>query len=190
MPNRSCPHCARRLPYAGRRCVHCGWTVRAAELGAGAGIAPWRRAWVWALAVVMVTAFAGNVAFRNATAIADWYATFAARYLPDMASSFGPAASGEGAFFYCARQVSKEMEGDYSVETFPSARDSRTVELGEGRYRVVAFVDQATERGEQLRHDFTCTVRYERGRWVLERLDLERYAGADGPAVRVARAAR
>ena len=31
MPKRSCPHCARRLPYAGRRCVHCGWTVDAPE---------------------------------------------------------------------------------------------------------------------------------------------------------------
>ena len=28
MARNRCPHCARRLPYAGRRCIHCGWSVR------------------------------------------------------------------------------------------------------------------------------------------------------------------
>ena len=69
------------------------------------------------------------------------------------------------------------MEGEFSVETFDAA-GSRTVPLGEGRYRIESAVDQARRSGEQVRHDFSCTVRYEAGRWVLEELKVQEFAAA------------
>jgi hypothetical protein len=73
------------------------------------------------------------------------------------------------------------MEGDYSVETFPSAAESTMQTLGYQRFRIVSFVDQARENGEKIRHEFTCTVRNDRGRWVMEELELERWAGGSAP---------
>ena len=180
MPKRSCPHCARRLPYAGRRCIHCGWTTGAADFARGAGVVWWRRARTWAVAITIAGAVTAQFAYRNATDLADWYAGFAARFLPEGASSFAPADTEPGAYFYCARQVSKKMEGEFSVETFDAA-GSRTVPLGEGRYRIESAVDQARRSGERVRHDFTCTVRYESGRWVLEELTLEEFAANQRP---------
>lgn len=175
MPNRSCPHCARRLPYAGRRCRHCGWTVDSTEHGHGAGIRWWRRARVWGVAIALSVALVSRFAYLNATALADWYATFAARYLPDGAASYAPSDSEAGAFFYCARQVARKMDDRLSVETFDGTA-ARTEPLGDRRYRVRSLVDEVRRGGEQVRHDFICTVRYERGRWVLEELKLERLA--------------
>lgn len=171
MPNRSCPHCARRLPYAGRRCIHCGWTIDSAHLERGAGVVWWRRARTWAVALTLAAAVVGQFAYRNATELADWYASFAARFLPEGASSFAPVESEPGAFFYCARQVSRKMPGEHSVETF-DADGSRTVPLGSGRYRVESAVDQDRRSGERVRHAFVCTVRFEAGRWVLEELEV------------------
>lgn len=175
MPNRSCPHCARRLPYAGRRCRHCGWRVDSAEHRRGAGIRWWRRARVWGVALALAVAMVSRFAYLNSTALADWYANFAARYLPGDASSYGPSDSEAGAFFYCARQVARKIDERLSVETFDGT-SARTERLGDRRYRVRSLVDVARRSGEQLRHDFVCTVRYERGRWVLEELTLEQLA--------------
>jgi hypothetical protein len=177
MPNRSCPHCARRLPYAGRRCIHCGWTVGSADFEQGAGVVWWRRARTWAVALALMSAVAAQFAYRNANDLADWYAGFAARFLPDGASSFAPTDTEPGAFFYCARQVSKKMDGEFSVETFDAA-GSTTVPLGGGRYRIESAVEQASQSGQQVRHGFVCTVRFEGGRWVLEELKVDRFAEA------------
>jgi hypothetical protein len=178
MPNRTCPSCLKRLPYAGRRCLHCGWTHRE-----GMDLGSVRRAWrrrqiLWGVVLLLFTAGTGSVMVRNAPTLADWYAGFAAERLAQPFSSFAPVATDASAFFYCARQVARQMEGDFSVETFPAPDASTIHTLGERRFRVVSFVEQARESGERVRHDFACTVRQDRGRWVLEDLDMEQYAGS------------
>ncbi|MBW3629212.1 MAG: hypothetical protein KY464_07940 [Gemmatimonadetes bacterium] len=103
--------------------------------------------------------------------LADWYARFASRFTSDGSSSFAPLDSEPAAFSYCARQVSKKMQGELSVETFDGA-GSRTTPLGSGRYRIESAVDQARQSGEKVRHGFSCTVRFAEGRWVLEELEV------------------
>jgi len=170
MPKRSCPRCNRRLPYAARRCVHCDWTHDAGEAPEGRSLRS--RARVWALVLALAGMVGGGMVYRNADSIAFWHASFAGRYLPSTLSSWAPTDTDVGAFFYCARQVARRMDGDFSVETFPSPDEGRSLSLGEGRYRIVSFVDEAREDGGRVRHDFVCTVHFERGRWVLEDLDL------------------
>jgi hypothetical protein len=94
MPLRDCPHCARRLPYAGRRCVHCDW-VLGADHRPGAGIAWWRRTALWALAVTLFIVVAAQYAYRNAAAIADWYATYATQYRSAETSTLPPSHSAD-----------------------------------------------------------------------------------------------
>jgi hypothetical protein len=183
---RRCPHCDRRLPYAGRRCIHCGWSIREAALERGGGVSWWRRRGLWAGITTVLLLFGVSLGFRNAPLLADWYASFAAENLPAGASSFAPTHSEAGAFFYCARQVSKRMNGNFSVETFPSQQESDLHSLGDGRYRVESFVDETREDGSRVRYAFVCDVTFQRGRWVLEELDLtERFATrpGDGPAL-------
>jgi hypothetical protein len=184
MPNRTCPSCLKRLPYAGRRCLHCGWTHRE-----GFDLESVKQAWrrrqvLWVAVLLLVVAGGGSLMLRNAPVLADWYAGFAAERLAQPFSSFAPVATDASAFFYCARQVARQMDGDFSVETFAGPGQSTMQVLGERRYRIVSFVEQARESGERVRHDFACTVRHDRGRWVLEDLDVERYAGGAVTAVR------
>lgn len=181
MARNRCPHCERRLPYAGRRCVHCGWSVREAGLGPGEGVAWWRRRGLWITVTTVLLLVGVGLGYRNAPQLADWYASFAAQNLPAGASSFAPAETQSGAFFYCARQVSRRMNGAFSIETFPSQEESELVSLGDGRYRIESFVDETREDGSRVRYAFVCSVAYEAGRWVLEDLDLrERFATAQG----------
>lgn len=171
MPKRSCPSCNRRLPYAARRCLRCQWSLRQGhDVESGGSLL--RRGRVWMLALLLAALAGGGVAYRNADSIAFWYANFAARHLPPSLSSFGPTDTDVGAFFYCARQVARSMDGEFSVETFPALDQSRSVTLGEGRYQIRSFVDETREDGARIRHSFVCTVQYARGRWVLEDLDL------------------
>lgn len=181
MPRNRCPHCERSLPYAGRRCLHCGWSVRKASLEPGEGVAWWRRRRLWT-AIVAGTLLVGvGLAYRNAPELADWYASFAAENLPAGASSFAPVDTDSGAFFYCARQVARRMNGEFSVETFASPDDSELTQLGEGRYRIESFVDETREDGRRVRYSFVCRVAFERGRWILEDLDLSpRFATEEG----------
>ena len=53
---------------------------------------------------------------------------------------------------------------------------------------VESYVDETREDGRRVRYTFVCTVNYDGGRWVLEKLDLsERFATAPGtgPALAV-----
>ena len=176
MPRKRCPECERKLPYAGRRCIHCEWSVREGDAGAPPrGRGRWRAAVAGA---VLLAATAAGV--RNAPMLADWYAGFAAENLWAGASSFAPAETEAGAYFYCARQVAKRMNSDYSVETFPSPAEGELRSLGDGRYRVESFVDEAREDGTRVRYGFVCSVAFEAGRWTLEELNLtERHAVRD-----------
>jgi hypothetical protein len=181
MPNRTCPSCRNRLPYAGRRCIRCGWTHQQGRSPEQVGVGKRRRWVLWSTILLLFVAGGSSLLVRNAPALADWYAGFAAERLAQQFSSFAPVATDAGAFFFCARQVARQMEGDYSVETFPSAAESTMQTLGYQRFRIVSFVDQARENGEKIRHEFTCTVRHDRGRWVMEELELERWAGGSAP---------
>jgi hypothetical protein len=171
MPKRSCPSCNRRLPYAARRCLHCQWSLRAGRAGEDGG-SLLKRGRVWMLVLLLAALVGGGAAYRNADSIAFWYANFAARHLPSSLSSFAPTDTDAGAFFFCARQVARSMDGEFSVETFPSLDQSRSVTLGERRYQIRSFVDEAREDGARIRHSFVCTVQYARGRWVLEDLKM------------------
>ncbi len=186
MPNRSCPSCHRRLPYAARRCLRCDWSYPESE--SREGVAGSSRALV--VGIALAGMLGGGLGYRNADSIASWYADFAARRLPSSLSSWAPTDTDAGAFFFCARQVSRRMDGDLSVETFPSLDQTRSVTLSEGRYRIASFVEEAREDGERVRHQFVCTVHFERGRWVLENLDMVRNLAetdrsADAEAARV-----
>ncbi|HET7321552.1 MAG TPA: zinc ribbon domain-containing protein, partial [Longimicrobiaceae bacterium] len=62
MPRRSCPNCARRLPYAGRRCRHCGWVTL---VGPGAAPErPRRRLAAWTVAVVAILLAVGGYLYE------------------------------------------------------------------------------------------------------------------------------
>ena len=123
-----------------------------------------------------VLLLAAGLAYRNATGLADWYAAFAARYLPEGASSFAPASTPRGAYFYCARQVSRRMHDHHGVETYPGEDVARTVSLGDGPLPHRSFVDEARATASQRRYDFVCTVHFDAGRWVLEELQVQQYA--------------
>ena len=118
-----------------------------------------------------------GMAYHNAPQLADWYAGFAAEYLMAESSSLTDSDRDSEAFYFCIRQVAKQMEEEYSVETFPSASEGELRSLGDGRYRVESFVDEAREDGTRVRYAFVCSVAFERGRWNLEELNLtERFA--------------
>lgn len=175
MRKRSCPTCNRKLPYAARRCLHCGWS----HAGGGApvrGPSFWSRARIRLLVLLLAGAIGGGLVYRNADALAFWYAGFAAHYLPPALSSFAPTDTDAGAFFYCARQVARRMDGQFSVETFPTLEQSRAVVLPDGRYRIESFVDEMREDGARVRHAFICTVHHAHGRWMLDQLELSRGA--------------
>jgi len=174
MHKRSCPSCRKRLPYAARRCLHCGWTMAEGNRMPHATSGWRRRQLFWGGVFVLLMAGTASVALRNAEGIADWYAGFAAEHLAQPFSSWAPHETDRGAFFYCARMVARQMDGEFSVETF-QASAATTQAVGNRRYRVISFVEQARADGERVRHDFTCEVRFDRGRWVLENLALEPY---------------
>ena len=188
MPKQSCQQCDHRLPYAAHRCPRCGWErgVQVDPARARARAARRRRAWA---ATGFFLAFGSGMAYFNAPVIADWYAGFAARHLPGAMSSWAPAPTDQGAFFFCARQVSRKMDGDFSVETFAAPAESFAESLDDGRYRIVSWVEEAPESGSAVRHAFACTVRFERGRWALDDLRMEQYAADGSPPALIRRIA-
>ena len=123
---------------------------------------------IMAIALLLVAA---GTAYRKAGVIADWYASFAAEHLPPAASSFAPASTSTGAFFYCARQVARRM-GELSVETFPSQEESRLIGLGPDSYRIESSVEQSKSGGGHTRIGFVCTTHFDHGRWVLDKLEM------------------
>ena len=171
MPMRSCPFCARRLPYAGRRCVQCGWRAGSipSEMGRRAAA---RRSRVRAFVMVAVVALVAQYAVRNADRLAAWYEGYASGIGSSTTSYFSADEIGADLFFFCARQVTRKMNGKFSVETYDPSQ-SKLVDLGDGRLRVESAVEEARQGGDSVRHDFSCTVRRDEGRWVLEELKVE-----------------
>lgn len=169
MPRRDCPQCRKRLPYAARRCALCGWLHFAPIDETRAARAARRRTALWVM-VALTFAVGGGIATTRAAEFADWYAGFAAQHLPERASSFAPIETDRGAFLFCARRVARTMANDQSVETFPRLDQTEMDELGGSRFRIRSWVDEERVDGQRVRHGFTCTVRFERGRWALEEL--------------------
>jgi hypothetical protein len=62
--------------------------------------------------------------------------------------------------------------GEFSVETFPSEEESRTVELGADRYRIESSVERSRADGASTSVSFVCTTHFDHGRWVLEELKM------------------
>lgn len=177
-PKRICPHCGERVPYAASRCSHCRRECRTPERSRGVRRALLRSA---TLLVVLIALVGAGLFARNRSLVAAKYAAFAARYLPAGMSAVAPVDTGEGAFYYCLRCVARKIDSSGSVEFFPARDDGDIAELGEGRYEVQSFVDEAREDGATVRRGFSCIARYDSGRWMLEELALERGrpAGAD-----------
>lgn len=173
MPKHSCPRCHRPLPFAARSCGHCDWISAEGERATrGLAARSRRRFWVATLLALLVTGT--GIGYVYMDGIASRYAAFAARYLPAGASALAPTDTDEGAFYYCIRSVAKEMDEEASVQTFPARVESNAVTLDGGAYQIRSYVDEARESGERVRHNFTCTVRFAKGRWMLEDLAIER----------------
>lgn len=170
MARRQCPGCGRPLPFAARRCAHCGW-LRHQSSGARTA----RRRWLRAGAVVaMVVLVLGTVAYRiGATALGEWYAEFAMRHLPASFAALAPADTPSGAFYACVQRVARRVRDRDAVETFPGQSAENTVPVGESRYRVRSVLETVREDGERVQRSFECVVRYEGARWVVDEVAVE-----------------
>lgn len=143
-----------------------------------------RRSRVRTFLMVATVALVAQYAVRNADRLAAWYEGYASGIGSTSTSYFTEDEVGSDLFFFCARQVTRKMDGKFSVETY-DASQSKLVDLGEGRLRVESAVEEARQGGDSVRHDFSCTVRRDEGRWVLEELKIE--AVWSGPAGALAR---
>ncbi|MEX2582065.1 MAG: hypothetical protein WD766_02255 [Gemmatimonadota bacterium] len=161
-----CSRCAKRLPASAERCVACGGAPRIDEKEGQVRTA----VLVFALAITIVIAV--GFSDRYVPAVADWYTRVVIQYLPEPAHRFTPGPDDRRAFYVCARSVVRAIENDLSVATF-AAEDEMAVPLGNDRYRVASYVDEALLDGRTQRREFTCTVRLEDGDWRLEAVELE-----------------
>lgn len=162
-----CPACRRRIPGE-RRCHRCGWLRTAGGDAPVVARRPWGR--VTAAVALLLVIVAAGVVRMNGPAIADWYAQFALRTLPAGFTALAPADTPAGAFSHCVSRVVRKVSDGSTVETFPAHSAENTRTLGEGRYSVQAVVEGVNADGEMQRRPFTCVVRFDRGRWVTERL--------------------
>jgi hypothetical protein len=170
MGRKQCPGCAQPLPFAARRCVRCGWIHTPGSEPRGV-----RRRWVrTTLTVFTFLAVLGAAAYRlGGNALAEWYAEFALRHLPASFSTFAPSETPTGAFYACVQRVARQVRNRSAVETFPGLSEENTVSLGDGRYRVRSELEAVRDTGERMRRSFSCVVRYERGRWRVEEVEVE-----------------
>jgi hypothetical protein len=122
------------------------------------------------LAIVMMLGM--GYANRNLPEMAEWYTNSTVR-APDLALRVLAFAEDERAFYTCARSVIGRL-GESSIATFRARGESTTVSLGNGRYIVRADVKESDRSGTTHRHAFSCTVRLEGPRWIIEGLDLWR----------------
>lgn len=170
MARRKCPGCGEPLPFAARRCRRCG-PLR--DLPGSAAGRRRRRSRI-ALAVTAVVLVLGAIAYRvGAGSLGEWYAEFALRHLPAPFTSWAPADTPTGAFYACVQRVARQVSDRSSVETFPHLSSENTVVVAAGHYRVRSYLEVVRESGEKARRAFSCEVRYDRGRWVVDRLAVE-----------------
>jgi hypothetical protein len=129
-----------------------------------------RWATIAAAVIGVVTMLAIGFSDRYVTAVSDWYTDMVIRFRAEAPMHFLAPSDDRRAFQVCARSVVKRLEDESSIATFPAGG---TLYLGEGRYRVDSFVDEAAVDGVTHRRSFSCTVQFSGSRWVLEELTLE-----------------
>jgi hypothetical protein len=168
-----CPRCSQRVPNATERCLRCGAHPTDIDL--------WRRrrdtarrttAVVVALLSVLALLAIGY-SDRYLPAVSEWYTRMAIQYLPDPAARLLVGPDSRLAYHACARSVVRRVEAKTSVVTFGRQDLASAVALGEGRYRIRSYLDEAREDGAMQRRAFSCTVRLEGSRWVPEAAELE-----------------
>lgn len=77
-----------------------------------------------------------------------------------------------GAWAYAQLFVKERLKSPKSAE-FPFGGHRSVVNLGEGRYQVRSYVEATHSFGGERRTHFTCIVRSEGSRWVLESLTFD-----------------
>jgi hypothetical protein len=172
-----CHRCHKRLTPGPVRCVGCGTEAGAVEAATGGRT---KRRWAGLVAVVLTVAalLAVGLSDRYMSAVSDWYTDMVIRFLPGAELSFLPVPDDQQAFRVCARSVVKRMEAESSVATFPGVVGGVVDSLGDGRFRIDSFVDEASEGGAVHRRTFSCLARFDGHRWRVEDLVLQTLAAA------------
>jgi hypothetical protein len=76
------------------------------------------------------------------------------------------------AWVMCQQFIEERLKAPKSAD-FPAGYDRFTTDLGDGRYRVKAYVDAQNSFGAEIRTNFECTVRYSGNqKWTLEDLKM------------------
>jgi hypothetical protein len=125
----------------------------------------------------VVLLLVGKLLVTSETVI-EWYAEFAFHNLPAMFTSVGPGESERGAYFFCVKSVAREVRSAESVTTFSSITESELRFIPERTYQVHSSFDQSFEEGPTVVREFHCQARYDRGKWVLDTLDVEPLSGS------------
>lgn len=147
MPSFTCAHCAQKVPVTAAQCPHCGKSPRKSD----------------PVATVINTVFAAVAALSVA-----W--CFGAFDSPESYSPPEPDAS--GAYAVCQDAVEGRLRSPRSAR-FPWSYTDRVMDLGDGRFRVRAYVDAENAFGAEVRTDFDCTVAWEgNDTWSVEALEL------------------
>lgn len=124
-------------------------------------------------ALALAALLAMNHSDRYVPAISDWYLQMALPYTPGAVHEFTPTFDDERAFYACVRLVAKRIGDRGSIVTFAGSGAAATLALGDGRYQVRSYVDESMVMGTTQRHAFTCLVRAERERWIVEELNVQ-----------------
>jgi hypothetical protein len=164
-----CHRCFKRFNPGASKCVGCG--AHADDRPATAnrrGMGGW--ATIAVAVIALLTMLAIGFSDRYVTAVSDWYTDMVIRFRAEAPMHFIAVSDDKQAFQVCARSVVKRLEEESSVATFPAGG---TLALGDGRYRVDSFVDEAGIDGVTHRRSFSCTVHFSGSRWVLEDLTIE-----------------
>jgi hypothetical protein len=166
-----CPKCLKKTVHGGVHCVGCGTRVEQLQ--------PWRARYNGGRYLVGMITLLAALSFlaigysdRYVPAVTDWYLQMAAPNVTQPALPFMGGLDDERAFHACARLVVKRMGDERAIATFAAADQERAVSLGDGRYRIESFYDEALEEGVSSRRFFTCQVRYDGREWRVEELNL------------------
>jgi len=75
---------------------------------------------------------------------------------------------------YAAAQefVKKSLKAP-STASFPTTNEATVTDLGNGQWRVQAWVDAQNSFGAMLRSNFECTIKFSDDDWYLEKLILD-----------------
>jgi hypothetical protein len=166
MARKKCLRCGKRFGSEAERCITCGSEIVAVRGRAG-------RTTSAVTALLAIIALVGSVSLsdRYLPALSDWYYRMVISYLPEAALPF-TVPDNDQAFYVCARSVVRQLDNETSVVTFARLVDARTTELGNGRYSIESYVDEAVAKGVTYRRTFACTLKQNGESWMLEAVEL------------------